>query len=81
MSEEIGFDIQVKQNNFKTAIEKFCERIEIVKNEFSLAIKNKQISAAEFFEMAKLQKAMVFELDNKFILGIDSGASNAGVVP
>ena len=79
VSEEMGSGTQVEQDDFKAAVEKFRERIEIVKNELSLAVKDKQAQAAELFEAVRLQRAMVFELDDEPIPGIDSGASAAGV--
>ena len=42
-------------------------------------VKYKQSQAAELFEAARLQRAMIFELDGESISKIDSGASVAGV--
>ena len=50
-----------------------------MKNELSLVVKDKQAQTAELFEAARLQRAMVFELDNKSIPQIDSGSSTTGV--
>ncbi len=75
VSEEIGSGTQVEQDDFKAAVEKFCGRIEIVKNKLSTAVKDKQAQTAEFFEAARIQRAMVFELDDESIPGVDSGAS------
>ncbi len=46
VSEEMGSGTQVEQDDFKAAVEKFRGRIEIVKNELSTAMKNKQAQAA-----------------------------------
>ena len=75
VSEEIGSGTQLEQDDFKAAVKKFCGRIEIVKNKLSTAVKDKQAQAAEFFEAARIQRAMVFELDDESIPGVDSGAS------
>ena len=75
VSEEMGSVTQVEQDDFKAAVEKFCGRIEIVKNELSTAVKDKQAQAAELFEAARIQRVMVFELDDESILEVDSGAS------
>ena len=44
----------MEQDDFKAAVEKFHERIEILKNELLLAVKDKQAQAAELFEAARL---------------------------
>lgn len=41
-----------------------------IQDELELAVKDKQTQAAELFEAAKLQSAMVFGLDDKPIAGI-----------
>ncbi len=38
----MGSSTQVEQDNFKVTVEKFYDYLEIVKNELSLVIKNKQ---------------------------------------
>lgn len=81
VSKKIGSYIQIKQDNFKTTIEKFYKHIKIVKNEFLLALEDKQAQATNLFEAVKLQKATVFEFDNESIPKIDFGVLVASVVP
>ena len=42
-------------------------------------MKDKQAQVAELFEATRLQRAIVFKLDDKSIPGIDSGATAASV--
>lgn len=44
-------------------------------------VKDKQAQAAQLFEAARLQRGMVFKLDDKSIPEIDLGTSDTGVVP
>lgn len=48
--EKIESDTQVKQHDFKAAIENFCNHLEIMKNKLSLAVKDKQAQATELFK-------------------------------
>ena len=52
-----------------------------MKNEFLLALEDKQAQATNLFEAVKLQKATVFEFDNESIPKIDFGVLVASVVP
>lgn len=81
VSKKIRSYTQIKQDNFKTTIEKFYKRIKIVKNEFLLVLEDKQAQATKLFEAVKLQKATVFEFDNESIPKIDFGVLVASVVP
>ena len=52
----------------------------ILKNELLLVVKIKQGQVAELFKAVRLQKAMVFELDDQSIPEIDFRASTTSVV-
>lgn len=52
-----------------------------MKNKLLSAVKDKQTPVTELFEVARLQKAMIFELYDESILGIDFRASVAIVIP
>lgn len=71
VQEEMGSGTQVEQDDFKVAVEQFGARLDAVQKELANAIKSKETQAAELFEVAWLQKTMVFELDDEPILGID----------
>lgn len=43
-----------------------------MENEIKQSEQSKDAQAAELFEAARIQKAMVFELDDELIAGIDS---------
>lgn len=73
--------MKVEQDYFKLIAKKFCKRIEIVKNKLLSLVKVKQAQAAKLFEVTRLHKAMVFELDDESIPEVDLGALAAGVVP
>lgn len=79
VEEEMGSGIQVDQDDFKAAVEVFRNRWEIVENEIKQSKQSKDAQAAELFEAARVQKAIVFELDDEPIAGIDSAehGSNA----
>lgn len=79
VEEEMGSGTQVDQDDFKAAVEVFRNRWEIVENEIKQSKQSNDAQAAELFEAARVQKAMVFELDDEPIAGIDSAehGSNA----
>lgn len=76
----MGSSTQVEQNDFKAAIKKFHECIEIVKNKLSSLVKDKEGQAAELFKAVRLQKTMVFECDNESIPKVDFGVSATSVI-
>lgn len=78
VQEEMGSGTQVEQDDFKAAVKQFGVRLNAVQKELANAVKSKETQAAELFEAAWLQRAMVFELDDEPIPGIDSGASGSG---
>lgn len=75
----MGSGTQVDQDDFKAAVEQFAERIKAVDEELESQVKSSQAKAAELFESARLQSAMVFGLDDEPIPGVDapSNASSA----
>ena len=74
VDEEMGSGTQVEQDDYKAAVERFANRMNIVQKEMNLAVKGKQTQAAELFEAAKLQSAMVFGIGDKPIAGIESAS-------
>lgn len=70
VDKEMGSSTQVEQDDFKTAVEQFAIRMNTVQDELESAVKDKQTQAAELFEAAKLQSAMVFGLNDEPIAGI-----------
>lgn len=72
VEEEMDSGTQVEQDDFKAAVEQFAIRFNTVQTELDSAIKDKQLQAAELFEVAKLQSAMVFGLDDEPIASIEA---------
>lgn len=70
----------IKCDDFKASIEKFSDRIQIVKKELSIGVKDNQVQVAGLFEAVILQRARFFELDNKSSLGFHSRASVTNTV-
>ncbi|MCJ1348862.1 hypothetical protein MMC31_007095, partial [Peltigera leucophlebia] len=81
VSEEMGSGTQVDQDNFKTAVEKFAQRIKAVGQELETQVKSQQAKAAELFESACVQSAMVFGLDDEPIPGVDAPSNSSIAAP
>lgn len=62
---------EVERNDFKTVVEQFVERIEIVSQEIEDSVKSQQQQAAENLEAARLKNSLIFEIDDKPIHGVD----------
>lgn len=62
------------QDDFKATVELFKDRLEAVEAEIKQSKNTKEAQAAELFEAARLQRALVFELDDD-TLGMDSESS------
>ena len=72
VSKEMGSDTQVNQDDFKTAMEQFAQRIKAIDQKLETQVKSQQAKTAELFESAYMQSAMVFGLDNELIPGVDA---------
>lgn len=68
----MGSFTQVEQDDFKSAVEQFAERMEMVQKDIDVAVKDKRAYAAEMFEAAKLQSDMVFGSDDEPIPGLEA---------
>ena len=81
VSEEMGSGTQVDQDDFKTAVEQFAQRIKAVDQELETQVKSQQAKAAELFESARAQSAMVFGLDDEPIPGVDAPSNSSTAAP
>lgn len=72
----MGSGTQVDQDDSKAAVEIFKNRLEVVEAEIKQSKQRKEAQAAELFEAARVQRAMVFELGDEPIPGIDLESSN-----
>lgn len=79
VEEEMGSSTQVDQDDFKAAVEQFADRLKVVDDELANQVKTQKAKAAELFQSARLQSALVFGLDDEPILGIDASSSLSGV--
>ena len=59
VEEEMGSGTQVDQDDFKAAVEIFKNRLEIVEAEIKQSKQSKEAQAAELFEAARVQKAIM----------------------
>lgn len=76
----MGSGTQVDQDNFKAVVKNFAGQIKDVDEELESQVKSSQVRAAELFESAHLQSAMVFGLDDEPIPGVDALSNALSVV-
>lgn len=81
VSEKMGSGTQVDQDDFKTAVEQFAQRIKAVGQGLGTQVKSQQAKAAELFESARVQSAMVFGLDDEPIPGVDAPSNSSIAAP
>lgn len=81
MSEKMGSGTQVDQDDFKTAVKQFAQRIKAVDQELDAQVKSQQAKAAESFESARVQSAMVFGLNDEHITGVDAPSNSSIAAP
>lgn len=75
VEKEMGSSIEVKRNNFKATIKTFFDWIKIVKKEVNKSVKSARQKAIEIYKAAYVKNALVFEIDDKLIPGINILAS------
>ena len=61
VEEEMRSGTHVNQDDFKTAVEIFRNRLEVVEAQIKQSKQSKGAQAAELFEAARVRKAMVFD--------------------
>lgn len=81
LSEKMGSGTQVDQDDFKTAVEQFAQRIKAVDQELDAQVKSQQAKAAELFESARVQSAMVLGFDDEHIIGVDAPSNSSIAAP
>lgn len=60
VEEEMGFDIEVEKNDFKTAIETFAKQIRIVAQEIEDSVQSQKAKAVKSLVAACLDNSLVF---------------------
>lgn len=63
--------IEVEKNNFKLVVEQFAHHIETVTQDIENSVKTRQQKAIENLKEAKLENALIFEIDDKPIFEVD----------
>lgn len=69
-------DTKIEQNNFKGVIEKFAECMEFVTLEIDNSVKTCQQKVAEILEAAWIENALIFQIDDELIPGVDTPPTN-----
>lgn len=62
-------------------MEQFAQRIKAVDHELDAQVKSQQAKAAELFESACVQSAMVFGFDDEHITGVDAPSNSSIAAP
>lgn len=76
VEEEMGSGTEVERDDFKTAVEQFAERMQIVAQEIEDSVKSRQQRAAENLEAARLENSLIFEIDEP-IPGVDTPVASS----
>lgn len=72
VEEEMGSGTEVERNDFKAAVEQFAHHMETVAQDIEDSVKTRQQKAAENLETARLENALIFEIDDELIPGVDT---------
>lgn len=68
----MSFGTQVDQDDCKTVVEQFVDRVKAVQDKLNKQVKTKKAKLSKLYKTAHLQSNMVFDLDNKSIPEIDA---------
>lgn len=69
--------MEIECNNFKPFIETFFNQIKTMKKDVNESVKSARQKAAKIYEAVCMESMLVFNIDDKPILGIDTPISSA----
>lgn len=72
----MGSGTEVEKNHFKMAVETFVEQMRIIAQEIENFIQSQKAKAAKSLTATRLENSLIFELDNKQIISIDTPFSS-----
>lgn len=75
IEEEMGSGTEVERNDFKASVETFLGRMKVVKEEVNESVKSARQKSAEIYGAARVESALVFDIDDEPIPGVDTPAS------
>lgn len=81
VEEEMGSGTEVERNDFKAAVEQFAQHMDTVAQDIEDSVKSRQQKAAENLEAARLENALIFEIDDEPISGVDTPNTNRSSTP
>lgn len=73
----MGSGTEVKRNEFKASVKTFFGRIKAVKEEVNRSVESARQKAAEIYEATRVESALVFNINDEPIPGVDTPASPA----